>query len=52
MGVGKNAPVLRQGFSITSAAKIRRKAVLERIFLQCGNKPTPPCTASQPDAIM
>ena len=32
MGAGKNAPVLRQGFSFTSAAKIRRKAVVKRIF--------------------
>ena len=32
MGAGKNAPVLRQGFSLTSAAKKQRKAVVKRIF--------------------
>jgi len=35
MGAGKNVPVHRQSFSITSAAKIRRTAVVKRVFLQC-----------------
>ena len=34
MDAGKNASTLRQGFSITSAAKKRRTAVEKRIFLQ------------------
>jgi len=37
MGLGINAPVHRQSFSITSAAKIRRTDVVKRIFLQCSN---------------
>ena len=37
MGEGKNVPVLRQSFSITSAAKIRRTAVLKGFFYSAYN---------------